>query len=516
MTATDDKSYKRKIKSIAELKKIIGPWPHKKNVIICHGTFDIVHPGHIRHLQYASEKADILIASLTCDAHITKGKLRPFVPEELRAMNLAALEMVDYVVIDPNPTPLETLKELKPNYFAKGYDYFEEVSPKTAEEIDVLESYGGEIIFTPGDVVYSSTALLESSRPRIASEKLLVLMESENVTFDDLRSTLTKFSDLKVHVIGDTIVDSLTYCTLIGGGIKTPTLSVKYEQQINFSGGAAVVAKHIKRTGAQVKFSTVLGDDALKDFVLNDLEDHGIECHFSIDKTRPTTQKNTIISDKYRMLKIDKVDNQPISDKTLKYFQKSLSSSQASIFIFSDFRHGIFNRQTIPVLVKSVHENAFKVADSQVATRWGNILDFQGFDLITPNEREARFALAEQDMVIRPLALKLYKRAKCKYLILKLGSRGIITYRRSNIPSDFRAFFTIDSFANKVIDPVGSGDALLAYATLSLVTTKSEVIASILGSVAAGVACEQDGNNPVEPSDVLDKLDSIERQLNCV
>ena len=81
---------------------------------------DAVHPGHIRHLMYASGKADILVASITADEFIEKANFRPYVPEELRAINLAALDMVDYVVIDSNPTPLENLSTIKPDYFAKG------------------------------------------------------------------------------------------------------------------------------------------------------------------------------------------------------------------------------------------------------------------------------------------------------------------------------------------------------------------------------------------------------------
>ena len=90
----------RKIKTVEQLCAIIGPRPRAKKVIMCHGTFDVVHPGHIRHLLYAKTKGDILVASLTADEHIKKADFRPFVPEELRAINLAALEMVDYVIID--------------------------------------------------------------------------------------------------------------------------------------------------------------------------------------------------------------------------------------------------------------------------------------------------------------------------------------------------------------------------------------------------------------------------------
>src|SRR5438105_2769408 len=115
-------SYHLKIKTLDELAQAIGPRPRERVVIMCHGVFDIVHPGHLRHLMYAKEKADLLIASVTADEHITKGSLRPYVPQELRAANLAALEIVDFVIIDPNPTPIAHMRVLKPDYFAKGYE----------------------------------------------------------------------------------------------------------------------------------------------------------------------------------------------------------------------------------------------------------------------------------------------------------------------------------------------------------------------------------------------------------
>lgn len=505
--------YRRKIKTPEELRAIIGPRPRTKSVIMCHGTFDIVHPGHIRHLMYGKEKADILVASLTCDAHVAKGNFRPFVPEQLRAMNLAALEIVDYVIIDLNQTPIENLTLLQPDYYAKGYEYIKDgLHPKTKEEVEVLESYGGEILFTPGDVVYSSSTIMELVPPRISADKLLMLMQAESVTFDGLRDALARFAGTRVHVVGDTIVDTYTYCTAIGGGTKTPTLSVKFERQVNFAGGAAVVAKHLRKAGADVLFSTVIGDDAQKAFVLEDLAALEIDCRVIVDPTRPTTRKNTFIADGYRMLKVDTLDNRPISDRILVELKQSLATSGADAFVFSDFRHGIFSPRTIPELVGSLPPDAVRVADSQVASRWGNILDFRGFDLITPNEREARFALADQDSVIRPLALELYRRAECKVLILKLGERGLITYRRETA-ADLRSFYTIDSFASRVADAVGAGDALLAYATLGLVITGSDVIASVMGAMAAAVACEHDGNSPVAPKDVVKKLEAVEKQV---
>src|SRR5262249_40431686 len=131
--------YRRKIKTREELRALIGPFPRDRKVIMCHGAFDLVHPGHIRHLLYPRSKAAVLVASLTRDAGIQRSESRPFVPQDLRAMNLAALEVVDYVIIDQNPTPIENLRFLQPDYFAKGYEYREgRIPPRTQEEIDTL------------------------------------------------------------------------------------------------------------------------------------------------------------------------------------------------------------------------------------------------------------------------------------------------------------------------------------------------------------------------------------------
>lgn len=514
MLSSLTEKYRHKIKTVDELIAILGPRPRARKIIMCHGVFDVVHPGHLRHLIYAKSKADILITSITADAHISKGQFRPHVPQDLRALNLAAFEIVDYVIIDTEATPLKNLARLQPDFFAKGYEYTSNGMPtRTQEEAEVLHVYGGEIIFTPGDIIYSSSKLIELAPPTIKLEKLLTLMDSEGLTFTGLREVLDQFKGRRVHVVGDTIVDSHTHTTLVGGQTKTPTMSVLYERRDDYIGGAAIVAQHLRAAGAEVEFSTVLGEDALKDFVLNGLARSGITCRPVIDATRPTTNKNAIIAGGYRLLKMDTLDNRSISDEILGRLGKAVAETRSDAVVFSDFRHGIFNRRTIPKLIAAIPEGVYKVADSQVASRWGNITDFKNFDLLTPNEREARFALGDQDSGIRPLASALYDAAQCRTLILKLGERGVLTCRNSDHTS-LDSFIVVDSFVERVVDAVGAGDALLAYATLAKLTTGSDAIASILGSIAAAGECECDGNIPVTSDDVRRKIDAVERQAN--
>ncbi|HAA93819.1 MAG TPA: ADP-heptose synthase [Rhodospirillaceae bacterium] len=504
---------------IVHASDIAERYPFEKRdevIVMCHGTFDLVHPGHIRHLLYAKDKGDLLVVSLTCDAHVTKANYRPYVPEELRAINLAALELVDFVVVDHNPTPLELLESVRPNIFVKGYEYISDgLHPRTADEKEIIESYGGELIFTPGDIVYSSSAIITAQPPDLADDKLASLMEGEDVGFGDLYGALDQMASLNVHVIGDTIVDSITRCEMIGANGKTPTFSVRYESENHFVGGAGIVAKHMVSSGAEVRFTTVLGDDEMAEFVHRDLADSPVDFHPITDKTRPTTNKNAFVARSYRLLKVDTLDNRAISDNILEEFCGQISIHTADAVVFSDFRHGIFNQSTIPILTEAIPDETFKVADSQVASRWGNILEFNGFDLITPNEREARFALADQDTVVRPLGSELYKRANCGVLFLKMGSRGMLVFRRIfDDPEDHRAFFALDPFCDQVVDPVGAGDALLAYGSLAMKATGNAVIAAVLGSMAAGAECERDGNIPITPEIIRAKIDAVQVRLN--
>ena len=509
--------YKDKIKTAEELAKILGQFPRSEKVVMCHGVFDVVHPGHIRHLFYAKSKGSVLVASITSDIHINKGIYRPHIPQDLRALNLAAYELVDYVIIDEFDTPIHNIKIIKPDIFAKGYEYSpnSEVSSKTSEEVQEVSNYGGELIFTPGDIVFSSSNLINLAPPKIKIEKLIFLMSRFKISFSELINTVRELKDISVHVVGDIIVDRYTECTMYGGQIKTPTMSLKYESERSFVGGAGVVAEHLRAAGAKVKLTSVVGEDLFGSFVNDHLDKLDIETNLIIDRNRPTVNKNAIVVGNYRLIKIDTLDNRSISDDILNRFKSDIEKSDSDAIIFSDFRHGIFNKRTTPLLIDSIPAGVFKVADSQVASRWGNITEFKDFDLITPNEREARFALADQDSGIRSLASELFDACNTKLLILKLGDRGILTCMSDNHES-VESFFVMDSFVNNLVDPVGAGDALLAYSTLSMIKTKSPIISSIIGNIAAACECEHDGNQPISPSEIILKLEEIQKHVELL
>ena len=215
-------------------------------------------------MAYARSKVDCLIVSITHDKYITKGIYRPHIPHQIRAANLAAFEMVDYVVIDDDPVPHNNIKKLIPNIFSKVIEYSKKNMKATEEEIKILKSYGGKILFTPGDIVYSSSKIIETEKPSLKYEKLLVLMRTHKFSFSKLKKVVTNLKKIKVLILGDTIIDRLTDTNLIGGQTKTPTFSVTEKEKVDYLGGAGIVALHLKNAGADVEFITISGNDIIR------------------------------------------------------------------------------------------------------------------------------------------------------------------------------------------------------------------------------------------------------------
>jgi rfaE bifunctional protein kinase chain/domain len=505
------KKFNSKILKLNSLIKIIlNEKKRGKKVVMCHGTFDLVHPGHIRHLYYAKSKGDILIVSVTGDKFVTKKSSGTYVPEDLRVRNIAALELVDYTFIDHNYKPLEAIKKIKPNFFVKGFEYNlnNAINSNTLEEKKVLEKFKGKFIFSPGDVVYSSTKFQNTLKPDIKIEKLFSLLKKENISISRIVGLLKKKFSSNIHVIGDLIVDKYNYCDLIGQSTKTPTFSVRPFKSENFIGGAGIVAKHLKAMGANVTFTTIAGEDNYKSYVQKDLQKEKINFNILANKSKQTVLKERFWSNNYKLIQVDYVDNAIVDKDNQKKISNLIKKTKSDCVVFSDFRHGMFNREIVDFYSGIINSGVIKVADSQVSSRWGNILDFKNFDILFPNEIEARFALADQDSGIRSVGAQIIEKSNCKNLVLKIGEKGSMIFRNKGFyPKDF---FPLDSFVNNKIDTIGAGDAYLAATTVFYTYTKNIVISSIIGNFAAAIACQQEGNVPI----TRDKIISFINNLN--
>ena len=194
-------------------------------------------------LRIVNKSREILIVSLTKDQFIKKVPIDQWYQKKLRAFNLSSLELVDFVIIDQNKTPEKLLKKIKPNFFAKGLEYADLKNPLTKKEKNIVEGYGGKMIFSPGDFVLSSSKIIPQIKPDLKFEKLKILMETENINFNDIKIILNDLTKLKIHIIGDTIIDTNHYCEVVGGLHKTPTLSVVKQYSEDFL-VESIVASH--------------------------------------------------------------------------------------------------------------------------------------------------------------------------------------------------------------------------------------------------------------------------------
>jgi len=151
-----------KIVELEELGKILQDLRSKgKKIVLCHGCFDLMHPGHIKYFQAASKMGDILIVTVTPDIYVDKGPDRPVFNQYLRADSIAALECVDYVAINKWPTAEETLKLLRPDIYVKGQEFkdLEDKTGKLQKEYEIIQEIGLQVKFTD-EIVFSSTDLL--------------------------------------------------------------------------------------------------------------------------------------------------------------------------------------------------------------------------------------------------------------------------------------------------------------------------------------------------------------------
>ena len=185
-------SLQRKILDLGELLSVVkAARDGGKTIVQCHGCFDIVHPGHVRYLEFARQQGDVLIVSLTGDSDMSKGHQRPYIPQELRAENLAALMFVDYVYIDPSPAAEGILAQVKPDVYVKGREYEHSTDPAFLAEKGVVEAYGGRIIFSSGEIVFSSTELIERMSPSSEAEaqRLALVAQRYGITPQSIEET---------------------------------------------------------------------------------------------------------------------------------------------------------------------------------------------------------------------------------------------------------------------------------------------------------------------------------------
>ena len=149
-----------KISTLPDLQKRIAQWRLLgKTIVFTNGCFDILHAGHIASLTEAAKHGDILVVGLNADKSIQgfKGPERPINKEDARALLLAALQMVDAVVLFSEPTPLELILAIRPDVLVKGGDYKVEDIAGAKEVI----GWGGQVVINPIIEGFSTTSIIK-------------------------------------------------------------------------------------------------------------------------------------------------------------------------------------------------------------------------------------------------------------------------------------------------------------------------------------------------------------------
>ena len=267
----DDKTNK-KILSLKEIAKRIEENKNKgKKVVQCHGVFDIVHLGHIRHFKMAKKEGDVLLVTLTADRHVKRGPGRPIFNEALRAEHLASLAMVDFVGIVDADTATESIRILKPDFYAKGVEYknhSKDITGKISEEEDAIRSVGGKIVYTD-DITFSSSQIINSYLDVFPQRTVRYLQAiGKRYPIDTIIAFIEKLKKLKVLVIGDAIIDEYHYCVPMGKSSKEHLVVNRYTSEEMFAGGSLATANNVASICGQVDLVTVLGKlDSKEDFI---------------------------------------------------------------------------------------------------------------------------------------------------------------------------------------------------------------------------------------------------------
>ena len=204
----------QKIKSVEELAELLGEiraQNNHKKIVHCHGVFDLLHIGHIRHFEQAKQMGDLLVVTTTADQFVNKGPGRPVFNDELRAEAIAALDCVDYVAINSWPMAVEAVKLIRPDFYVKGPDYADPNNDRSGGillEEEAVKSVGGEIAFTD-DITFCASNLLNKHLPVFPPEvKEYLEGFGGKYSSGDVLRYLENARTMKVLVIGETIIDA--------------------------------------------------------------------------------------------------------------------------------------------------------------------------------------------------------------------------------------------------------------------------------------------------------------------
>lgn len=500
--------------ALAEAHRAAG-----RRIVHCHGCFDVVHPGHLRYLQFAREQGDVLVVSLTGDDAIEKADgTRPYVPQELRAEQLAAIAFVDHVVIADGATAEPIIAALRPDVYIKGKEYEGSGHPGFAAERALVESHGGRVLFSSGEVVFSSTALIDRIE-RAAGEdrqhqatRLRTSCQRWGVSADGLDRLIDEgFRGRRVLVVGDAMQDRYVFCDANNVASEAPVLSVRPLEEQTYLGGAAVIAAHLKTLGAEPHLVTAVGDDAASASMIEQLDALGVT-HTCVRVRRALPVKLRYLVEAQKLLKVDHAGEQPLDSDGERRMLSPVAERRDALdgVIFADFGCGLISGTLLRKAVPLLREHVGTIAAGVSGPR-KSLMALEHIDLLSLNERELRTITGDFECGLPTIAASIMAKLRLANLVLTLGPRGSVLFRPRE--SDPQHWFEgrlrsdyLPALSEHAVDTLGAGDAYLATATLTRIAGGALPHAGYLGSIAAALAIGQLGNQPIRAEQLRQRV----------
>jgi rfaE bifunctional protein kinase chain/domain len=470
-----------------------------KKVAFVYGNFNILHPGHLRLLKFAKESCKYLVVGVNSDKLANNANL---LQEDIRLESIKATSYVDEAFL-LNEDILEYIKRKKPDVLVKGKEFENRYNP----EEEIMKSYGGKILFSSGEIGFSSLNLLndfDTSFLNLSHDNKFI--KRHKVEKSKLVDYINKFSNLNVLVIGDTIIDEYITCDAIGMSQEDPTIVVTPISNKKFIGGAAIVASHAKTLGAKVSYISVAGADENFDYTQEYLTQLGINTYLLKDSSRPTTLKQRFRAQNKTLLRVNHLKQHNISKDLEEKILKKISNTNENfdLIIFSDFSYGVLTKKVIKNITSySQKKSIFMVADSQSSSQIGDIAKFKNMDIVTPTEREIRLSINDFESGLVVLSEKLHEKSDAKYIFTTLGSEGVMIYNsnKNELLTD-----NISALNVNPKDVSGAGDSFLTSTSMAKIVGASIWESAYIGSLAAAIQVSRVGNIPIKKDELIKEI----------
>jgi rfaE bifunctional protein nucleotidyltransferase chain/domain len=425
-------NYIDKIKSREELKASIDQSRSDgKTVVLCHGCFDILHPGHVRHLAWAKRQGDLLAVTVSGDDVIQKGASRPFVPQNLRAENLAALEVVDHVSIDSGEWAGPILDFVRPDIYVKGKEFESVYSGRFGNERKLVADYGGQVRFSSGDVVFSSTKIIQRFGDELASSvDLDAQFRSRNrIDLGQLRDCIDKLTSLRVLIIGDLYLSEEFSCD--AGGTGSDTHGLEWQSQVVETrvGGAAAMAQYLAGMGTQIRLFGLLGEDAEGDKFSQEISNTRIQNQSIALKDGRTLVRTRYSSESQVLLNVRNNRNFRLPTDVESQFNARITEAieDVEVIIIVDDGYGTVTDEIVAHLGKLGATRGIPII-GKVACRppIADILRLRGISLLVCTERTARMSLNDPDGGVADLGAVVLRDGQSRCVAISLEEGGYI------------------------------------------------------------------------------------------